>query len=72
MSSSGTVSRGKHTAFYEVQGGLVLIEAGLLGQKSAELGRLPAQVIAGLLLRELIVEEQRRQRSAGIEESAKR
>ncbi len=64
MSSSGTVTRGNHTATYEVRGGMVTIEAGLLGQKSAGLGRLPALVLAGLLLQELIVEDKRRERSA--------
>ena len=58
------MSRGSHTGTYEVRGSLVTINAGVLGRKSAELGRLPPQVIAGLLLRELIVESERRGRSA--------
>jgi len=45
--------------------GNVIIDAGLLGRKSAELGRLPGEVVAGLLLRELIVEGEQRERSAG-------
>jgi hypothetical protein len=65
MSNSGTVSRGNHTATFSVRGGNVLIEAGVLGRKSAELGRLPAEVIAELLLRELIVEGEQRKRSLG-------
>jgi hypothetical protein len=64
MSRSGEVSRGNHTATYDVRGGNVIIDAGVLGRKSAELGRLPAEVLAGLLLRELIVEEEQRERSA--------
>ncbi len=64
MSSSGEVSRGGRSATYEVQNGMVILKAGLLGSKSAELGRLPAELLAELLLRELIVEDQRRERSA--------
>lgn len=45
--------------------GNVIIDAGLLGRKSAELGRLPGEVVAGLLLHELIVEGEQRERSAG-------
>jgi hypothetical protein len=64
MSSLGTVSRGPYAATYDLRDGKVFIDAGVLGHKSAEVGRLSAEVAAGLLLRELIVEHERRKRSA--------
>lgn len=65
MIGSGIVSRGNHIATYDVRGGLVIIDAGVLCRKSAELGRLSWEATAGLLLRELIVEGEERERSAG-------
>lgn len=59
VSRRGTVARASYTAEFEVTGSILWIKSSL-GMKSAQLGRLPPEVLAGLLLRELIMDEQRR------------
>jgi len=51
------VVRGQHTARYETLGSTLMIFS-TFGVKSAQLGRLPAEVLARMLLAEQIAERQ--------------
>jgi len=57
MSRSGTVVRGQHSARYEVIGSTLTVFS-TFGVKSAQLGRLPAEVLARMLLAEQIAQRQ--------------
>lgn len=58
MSKSGMVTRGKHTAQWEEVSGMVKVTS-VFGVKQAQLGGLPAEVLAGMLLGEQIAEAHR-------------
>lgn len=55
MSRGGTVVLGPHSARYQLTGSTLTITS-VLGVKSAQLGRLPAEVLAGILLREQVAD----------------
>jgi len=52
------VTRGKHTAQWEEVSGMVKVTS-VFGVKQAQLGGLPAEVLAGMLLGEQIAEAHR-------------
>jgi hypothetical protein len=58
MSKSGVVTRGSHTAHFEEANGIVTVTSPL-GVKKAQRGGMPAEVLAGMLLGELIAEAAR-------------
>lgn len=53
MANSGTVTRGRHSAEFEVVGKMLKVTSPF-GVKHAQLGRTPPEVLAGMLLREQI------------------
>jgi hypothetical protein len=55
MSKSGLVTRGIYTAQFEVTGKMLKLTS-VFGVKQAQLGSLPAEVLAGMLLGEQITE----------------
>ena len=59
MSKSGMVRRNGHIAQFEVVGDIVSVTSPL-GHKETQLGNLPAEVVAGMLLGELIAEAHRK------------
>jgi hypothetical protein len=58
ISNSGTVSRGEHTAQFEVVGKTLTVTS-VLGTKQAQLGKTPPEALAKLLLAEQIIEARR-------------
>jgi len=62
MTRKGTVSSGQHSARYEVTGGMVRVTS-VFGAKSAQLGRLPAELLARMLLSEQIADAKRHGRN---------
>ena len=58
MSKNGTVSRGNHTAQFEVIGRMLKVTS-VFGVKQTHLGDLPAEVLAGMLLGEQIADSHR-------------
>jgi hypothetical protein len=59
VSKSGEVQRGEYSADFEVIGGMVRVTS-IFGTKQTQLGSLPAEVLAGMLLGEQIADEKRR------------
>jgi hypothetical protein len=59
MSKSGMVQRGEHSAQFEVEGDILTVTSPL-GQKKTQVGQMPAEILAGQLLGELIAESHRK------------
>jgi hypothetical protein len=62
MPRTGTIASGQYSAGYEVTGGMVTVTS-VFGAKSAQLGRLPVEVLARMLLREQIADAGRHGRN---------
>jgi hypothetical protein len=58
MPRTGTVDGRQHSARYEVTGNMLRVTS-VFGTKSAQLGRLPPEVIARILLGEQIADAER-------------